>query len=223
MRVLESKRKQGLNSHKAFTIVEVMVVLILIVTVMGVAVYKFRQERVEQMRTESMVDRQQAQRRFLMFFRQDMLALNQITKFHVHNAATPDLDSRVIQVEFDRWIDELDREVIEYKYDFNQRKVTRTRKSVDIQEGSFTGENNTMVLENVVNFQLIPYNLSSERIRTTADLPQLYFFESRILFSENRRVETANSLRPLILRIYPRLKSSMAKSGFARFQTQNRF
>jgi|GEM_PF-1036374 len=223
MRISINSSQKGLSSQKGFTIVEVMVVLILIVTVMGVAVYKFRQERVEQMRTESMVDRQQAQRRFLMFFRQDMLALNQITKFHVHNAATPDLDSRVIQVEFDRWINELDREVIEYKYDFNQRKVTRTRKSVDVQEGSFTGENNTMVLENVVNFQLIPHNLSSERIRTVADLPQLYFFESRILFSENRRVETANSLRPLILRIYPRLKSSMAKSGFARFQTQNRF
>jgi len=199
-------------TRKGLTFVELSVVMGLFVLVLGVSFYKFRTERLEQQRELSRVDRQQAVRRFLMWFRQDMQSMDQLIRFRVVNIANPEQDSQVIEVVFDRFVDESSKEVIHYRYDLRARKLFR---EVEGQK--------TQVVENIANFQLKPFNFERQRIRRVEELANTYYFEARVIFSENRVVQNASSFHEMLFRIYPKLKSARNKAGFNEFHFNQRF
>jgi type II secretory pathway pseudopilin PulG len=198
--------------RKGFTFVELTVVMGLFVLILGVSFFKFRTERLEQRRELSRVDRQQAVRRFLMWFRQDMQSMDQLIRFRVVNIANPDQDSQVIEVVFDRFVDETEKQVIHYRYDLMARKLFR---EVEGQK--------TQVVENIANFQLKPFNFERQRIRRVEELANTYYFEARVIFSENRVVQNTTSFHEMLFRIYPKLKSALNKAGFNEFHFNQRF
>jgi len=192
--------------------VELVVVLAIVTTIIGVAFYSYYTDRKTVDSSDLRLDKQVAIRRFLMWFRQDMQGMDNLTRFSVLNSYEPNLDSRVIEVTFDRFIDETDKEQISYRYDFNQRRLIRVRIGRDIQK-----------LDGIINFQLMPYNYSSERIRNLSELENIFFFEARVVFSADPSKEHPSTFVPQILRIYPKLKASMNKEGYNRFNLNNRF
>ena len=205
--------------HKrGFTFVEMMVVLVIVVIVMGVTVYKFKTERREQAQQLSRIDKQSNIRRFLMWFRQDMQSMDEIIQFRVLNSFEPSKDSRVVEVKFDRFLDEFDKQIVTYRYDFNRRKVSRV-------VGESSSKNiKSLSLDNVINFQMIPHDYDGQRISELSRMrDSLYYFEARLLFSDNYGQENANSVRPFIVKIYPKLKSSANKAGFNSFYINRRF
>lgn len=201
-----------------FTFVEITVVLTIVIVVMGVTIYKFKSERREQAQQLSRVDKQSNIRRFLMWFRQDMQSMDEIIQFRVLNSFEPSKDSRVVEVKFDRFIDEFEKQIITYSYDFNRRKVLR------IVEGDSSGTRKGIGLENVINFQMVPYDYDGQRISKLSRMrDSLYYFEASLLFSDHYGQERANSIRPFIVKIYPKLKSSANKAGFNSFYINRRF
>ncbi len=204
--------------NRGFTFVEITVVLFIVVIVMGVTIYKYRSERREQAHQLSRVDKQSNIRRFLMWFRQDMQSMDEISQFRVLNSFDPTKDSRVVEVKFDRFIDEFEKQAITYSYDFNRRKVLR------IAEGSSNTISRGIGLDNVVNFQMIPYDYDGQRISDLSRMrDSLYYFEARLLFGDHHGQENANSFRPFLVKIYPKLKSSANKAGFNSFYINRRF
>ena len=201
-----------------FTFVEITVVLTIVIIVMGVTIYKFKSERREQAQQLSRVDKQSNIRRFLMWFRQDMQSMDEIIQFRVLNSFEPSKDSRVVEVKFDRFIDEFEKQIITYSYDFNRRKVLR------IVEGDSSRTRKGIGLENVINFQMVPYDYDGQRISKLSRMrDSLYYFEASLLFSDHYGQERANSIRPFIVKIYPKLKSSANKAGFNSFYINRRF
>ena len=185
---------------------------------MGVAIYKFRSETREQAQQLSRVDKQSNIRRFLMWFRQDMQSMDEIIQFRVLNSFEPTKDSRVVEVKFDRFIDEFEKQIVTYSYDFNRRKVLR------IVEGDSSRTSKSIGLDNVVNFQMVPYDYDGQRISKLSRMSDsLYYFEARLLFSDSYGQERTNSIRPFIVKIYPKLKSSANKAGFNSFYINRRF
>ena len=201
-----------------FTFVEITVVLTIVIIVMGVTIYKFKSERREQAQQLSRVDKQSNIRRFLMWFRQDMQSMDEIIQFRVLNSFEPSKDSRVVEVKFDRFIDEFQKQIITYSYDFNTRKVLRL-----VEEGA-SGTRKAIGLDNVINFQMVPYDYDGQRISKLSRMrDSLYYFEASLLFSDHYGQERANSIRPFIVKIYPKLKSSANKAGFNSFYINRRF
>ena len=205
--------------HKrGFTFVEIMVVLVIVVIVMGVTVYKFKTERREQAQQLSRIDKQSNIRRFLMWFRQDMQSMDEIIQFRVLNSFEPLKDSRVVEVKFDRFSDEFDKQIVTYLYDFNRRKVSR------VVEESSSKNIKSLSLGNVKNFQMIQHDYDGQRISELSRMrDSLYYFEARLSFSDNYGQENVNSVRPFIVKIYPKLKSSANKAGFNSFYINRRF
>tara|TARA_Y100000589_G_scaffold301704_1_gene312755 strand:+ start:483 stop:1112 length:630 start_codon:yes stop_codon:yes gene_type:complete len=205
---------------RAFTLVEITVVISLVIIVMGVTIYKFKAERREQAQQISRVDKQSNIRRFLMWFRQDMQSMDEIIQFRVLNSFEPEKDSRVVEVKFDRFVDEFDKQVVTYLYDFNRRKILRVVEEPSSGSNGRRGVN----LDNVLNFQMIPYDYDGQRISKLASMrDNLYYFEARLLFSDHYGQEKANSIRPFLVKIYPKLKSSANKAGFNSFYINRRF
>ena len=203
---------------KGFTFIEITVVLSIVVVLMGVTVYKFKSETREQAQQLSRVDKQSNIRRFLMWFRQDMQSMDEIIQFRVLNSFEPSKDSRVVEVKFDRFVDEFEKQIVTYSYDFNRRKVLRM-----VEEHS-SGNRKGVSLDNVINFQMIPYDYDGQRISELARMrDSLYYFEARLLFSDHYGQEKANSIRPFVVKIYPKLKSSANKAGFNSFYINRRF
>jgi len=203
---------------RGFTFVEITVVISIVIIVMGVTIYKFRSERNEQAQQLSRIDKQSNIRRFLMWFRQDMQSMDEIIQFRVLNNFEPSKDSRVVEVKFDRFVDEFEKQIVTYSYDFNRRKVLRV-----VEEHS-SKTLKTLGLDNVLNFQMVPYDYDGQRISELSRMrDSLYYFEARLLFSDHSGQERANSIRPFIVKIYPKLKSSANKAGFNSFYINRRF
>ena len=71
---------------------------------------------------------------------------------------------------------------------------------------------------------MVPYDYDGQRIsELTRMRDSLYYFEARLLFSDNYGQEKANSIRPFVVKIYPKLKSSANKAGFNSFYINRRF
>lgn len=206
---------------RGFTFTEVIVVLGILFIVMGAAVYKFKSESRDQARQLSKVDKQASIRRFLMWFRQDMQSMDEIIQFKVLNRFEADLDSRVIEIKFDRFIDEFDKQIVSYKYDFNRRKIFRiTNESTN----GGTKPKHGLSLNNVLNFQMIPFDYDGQRISDLSTMrDNLYYFKALLLFSDHQGQETPDSIRPFEVKIYPKLKSSANKAGFNSFYINRRF
>lgn len=201
--------------RRGLSLVEITVVVALVATVLGVAYYKFVQDRRNEVRQASRVDRQQAMRRFLLRFREDMLTMDELKSFSVRNAADPLFDMQLIEMSFNRYTPEGTEEV-EYRYDFNGRRFMRL----------VTGKAD-MVVENIAGLQLLPYDFAREMIRNSAELRYLYYLEARIRFVQTDARELAPGVlegqHDLMLKVYPRLKSSQNKASFNRFRLNSRF
>ena len=105
-----------------------------------------------------------------MWFRQDMQSMDEIIQFRVLNSFEPSKDSRVVEVKFDRFMDEFEKNMITYSYDFNRRKVLRM-----VEEHS-SGNRKGVSLDNVINFQMIPYDYDGQRISELARMRMLILF-----------------------------------------------
>ena len=82
----------------------------------------------------------------------------------------------------------------------------------------------SLSLGNVENFQMIPHDYDGQRISELSRMrDSLYYFEARLRFSDNYGQENVNSVRPFIVKIYPKLKSSANKAGFNSFYINRRF
>lgn len=202
---------------RGFTFTELAVVMGILFVVMGVTVYKFKSERREQARQLSRVDKQASIRRFLMWFRQDMQSMDEMMEFRVQP------NSRVVEIKFDRFIDEFDKQIVAYRYDFNRRKVFRTVENAGV--GGASGRIvKGLSLENVLDFQIMPFDYDGQRISDLSLLrDNLYFFKAQLLFSDHIGQETRDSIRPFEVAIYPKLKSSANKAGFNSFYINRRF
>ncbi len=208
---------------RGFTFVEITVVISIVIIVMGVTIYKFKAERREQAQQLSRVDKQSNIRRFLMWFRQDMQSMDEIIQFRVLNSFEPDKDSRVVEVKFDRFINEFEKQVVTYLYDFNRRKILRVAEELSSVSNGVSARKG-VGLDNVLNFQMIPYDYEGQRISQLSRMrDSLYYFEARLLFSDHYGQEKANSIRPFVVKIYPKLKSSANKAGFNSFYINRRF
>ncbi len=208
---------------RGFTFVEITVVISIVIIVMGVTIYKFKAERREQAQQLSRVDKQSNIRRFLMWFRQDMQSMDEIIQFRVLNSFEPDKDSRVVEVKFDRFINEFEKQVVTYLYDFNRRKILRVAEELSSVSTGVTARKGVS-LDNVLNFQMVPYDYDGQRVsELTRMRDSLYYFEARLLFSDHYGQEKANSIRPFVVKIYPKLKSSANKAGFNSFYINRRF
>tara|TARA_B100000674_G_scaffold494887_2_gene520648 strand:+ start:1929 stop:2567 length:639 start_codon:yes stop_codon:yes gene_type:complete len=208
---------------RGFTFVEITVVISIVIIVMGVTIYKFKAERREQAQQLSRVDKQSNIRRFLMWFRQDMQSMDEIIQFRVLNSFEPDKDSRVVEVKFDRFINEFEKQVVTYLYDFNRRKILRVAEETSSVSTGVTSRKG-VGLDNVLNFQMVPYDYDGQRISELSRMrDSLYYFEARLLFSDHYGQEKANSIRPFVVKIYPKLKSSANKAGFNSFYINRRF
>ncbi len=202
--------------RRGFSLLEVVVVITLFVVVVGVAYYKFSADRRQEMRQASKVDKQQSMRRFLMWFRQDMQSMDNLKRFMVINSFDPLMDSRLMEIAFDRFSGESGKDEVLYRFDFNQRQLTRV-----------SGNGQSQRIDNIVNFQLMPYDFGKQRILNTNDLGNLWYFDARILFSDTPlNSDTPGSVsaaQEFWLRIYPKLKSAQNKAGFNQFQLNQRF
>lgn len=208
---------------RGFTFVEITVVISIVIIVMGVTIYKFKAERREQAQQLSRVDKQSNIRRFLMWFRQDMQSMDEIIQFRVLNSFEPDKDSRVVEVKFDRFINEFEKQVVTYLYDFNRRKILRVAEELSSVSTGVTSRKG-VGLDNVLNFQMVPYDYDGQRVSDLSRMrDSLYYFEARLLFSDHYGQEKANSIRPFVVKIYPKLKSSANKAGFNSFYINRRF
>jgi prepilin-type N-terminal cleavage/methylation domain-containing protein len=201
-----------LKNRKAFSLLEVAVVLAILVVIIAVAFHKFKEDRHRQIREVSRVDRQQSMRRFLMWFRQDMQSLDILHRYQVLRSFQPLEDGRLIEVAFDRYVEENTKELVVYRFDPNQRRLSR------VVQGK-----QAMTMDNIVSFQLQAFDFASQRLFTIEDPRQLYFFVAILVFSEDKNYENPASFREIRLSIYPRLKSSWNKAGFNRFNLNPRF
>jgi len=198
--------------RRGLTIVEVGVVMAIIVVVLGVAFNKFRSERLVQKRQLSQVDRQQAVRRFLMWFRQDMQSMGTIRRFKVVNSFDPDQDSRVIQVDFDRYEDETTTRVVSYRFDANSRKISR-----------YLDDEITFEVGKIANFQLKPYDYTRSRILKLDLLPTTFYLDARIVVAEQTTLGQGELFHELVTTVYPRINASIHKAGFNQFRINGRF
>lgn len=206
---------------RGFTFTEIVVVLGILFVVMGIAIYKFKSDSRDQARQLSKVDKQASIRRFLMWFRQDMQSMDEIIQFQVLNSFQADLDSRVVEIKFDRFIDEFDKQVISYKYDYNRGKIYRIS---DAKSNLGNKQQYGLSLDNVLNFQMIPFNYEGQRISDLSTMKDnLYYFMALLKFSDHKGQESPNSIRPFKVKIYPKLKSSANKAGFNSFYINRRF
>jgi len=202
--------------RRGFSLLEVVVVITLFVVVVGVAYYKFSSDRRQEMRQASKVDKQQSMRRFLMWFRQDMQSMDSLKRFMVVNSFDPLMDSRLIEIALDRFASESSKEEVIYRFDFNQRQLTRV-----------SGSGQSLKIDNIVNVQLMPYDFAKQRILNTSELGNLWYFDAKILFSDtllnSEAPGTVSAAQEFWLRIYPKLKSAQNKAGFNQFQLNQRF
>jgi type II secretory pathway pseudopilin PulG len=201
-----------LAKRRGFTIVELGVVMALMVLVLGVAFSKFRTERLEQRRQMAQVDRQQAVRRFLMWFRHDMQSMSTIRRFNVLNSFDTEEDSRVIQVDFDRYEDETSTRLVSYRFDFNRRRLSR-----------YLDEEQTFEINNIANFQLKPFDYTRKRILRLDLLPMTYYLDARVVISGDTTFGKGDVFQELVTTVYPRLNASVHKAGFNQFRINNRF
>ena len=201
-----------LAKRRGFTIVELGVVMALMVLVLGVAFSKFRTERLEQRRQMAQVDRQQAVRRFLMWFRHDMQSMSTIRRFNVLNSFDTEEDSRVIQVDFDRYEDETSTRLVSYRFDFNRRRLSR-----------YLDEEQTFEINNIANFQLKPFDYTRKRILRLDLLPMTYYLDARVVISGDTTCGKGDVFQELVTTVYPRLNASVHKAGFNQFRINNRF
>lgn len=199
-------------NKKAFTLLEIAVVIGILTVITGVAFYKFKEDRLRQIREVSRVDRQQAMRRFLMWFRQDMQSMDALHRYQVLRSFQPLEDGRLIEVAFDRYIDEAGKELVIYRFDPGQRRLSR------IVQGK-----QALSIDNIISFQLQAFDFATQRLFTIDDPRQLYFFQAILIFSEDKSLETTGSFREIRLSIYPRLKSAWNKTGFNQFNINSRF
>jgi hypothetical protein len=184
----------------------------LMVLVLGVAFSKFRTERLEQRRQMAQVDRQQAVRRFLMWFRHDMQSMSTIRRFNVLNSFDTEEDSRVIQVDFDRYEDETSTRLVSYRFDFNRRRLSR-----------YLDEEQTFEINNIANFQLKPFDYTRKRILRLDLLPMTYYLDARVVISGDTTFGKGDVFQELVTTVYPRLNASVHKAGFNQFRINNRF
>jgi prepilin-type N-terminal cleavage/methylation domain-containing protein len=201
-----------MRNRKGLTILELLVVMMILATVVGVSFYQFGSDMRQGQRKMGQQDKQKAIRRFLMLFRQDMLSMDQLLDFQVQRVGDPTLDFRVIAVAFDHYIDEFGKESVGYQFDPGSRKLIRS------VEGKVAN-----TIENIVNFRLVPYGFDGNPILGSIAPGSLYYFEAVIVFSDDPKHETAASFNEIRLKIFPRLKSAWNKSSYAHFNLSGRF
>lgn len=206
-------------NKKAFSILEIAVVMAIMTVLVGTAFMKSRNDGLQTQRQASKVDKQQAVRRFLMWFRNDMLSLDMISDFRTINSGDPDLDQQLVGLKFDHFVGEFEKRNITYSFDPLKREMTRE----SLNPGLPDDPPSVQKIKNIHSIQMIPIDFNQQRIRNPLDLINLYFFDVRIVFSELNNKNQAYNFHQYKLKVFPRLKSSYNKSNFHRFNLSGRF
>ncbi|PCJ21252.1 MAG: hypothetical protein COB02_01320 [Candidatus Cloacimonadota bacterium] len=207
------------SNKRAFTMLELAVVMAIMVVIVGAGFMKYRNDGLRTRRQASKVDKQQAIRRFLMWFRNDMLSLDIINDLRTRNSGDPDIDQQLIRLKFDHFVGEFEKRNISYFFDPLKREMIR-----EVTNPATPGERPMVQrIKNISSIQMIPIDFNKQKIRNPLDLINLYFFDVRIVFSEVNNKNQAFNFHQYKLKIYPRLKSSYNKSNFNRFNLSGRF
>ncbi|MCJ8346058.1 type II secretion system GspH family protein [bacterium] len=213
------KRKSRRSQKKAFTILELSVVMTIMTIVIGTAFLKSRNDGLQSRRQASKVDKQQAIRRFLMWFRNDMLSLDQINDFRTRSSGDPNLDQQLVYLKFDHFVGEFEKRNISYFFDPLKAQMIREVTNPGTPEEKASVQR----IKNIYSIQMIPIDFNEEKIRNPLDLINLYFFDVRVVFSEINDKNQASNFHQYKLKVFPRLKSSYNKSNFNRFNLSGRF
>jgi prepilin-type N-terminal cleavage/methylation domain-containing protein len=207
------------RSKKGFSLLEIAVVMAIMTVLIGTAFMKSRNDGLQSRRQATKVDKQQAIRRFLMWFRNDMLSLDMISDLRTINSGDPDVDQQLIGLKFDHFVGEFEKRNIVYSFDPVGREMIRESSNPGLPEDSPTVQR----IKNIHSIQMIPIDFNQQKIRNPLDLINLYFFDVRIVFSELNNKNQAYNFHQYKLKVYPRLKSSYNKSNFNRFNLSGRF
>lgn len=208
-----------LSPKKGFSILEIAVVMAIMTVLVGTAFMKSRNDGLQTRRQASKVDKQQAVRRFLMWFRNDMLSLDMISDLRTINSGDPDVDQQLIGLKFDHFVGEFEKRNIVYSFNPLKREMIRESSNPGLPDDPPVIQR----IKNIHSIQMIPIDFNEQKIRNPLDLINLYFFDVRIVFSELDNKNQAYNFHQYKLKVYPRLKSSYNKSNFARFNLSGRF